>query len=204
MPQAPSTGSSLIRDPSIAHRNTQILWTEADRDLAQDTRFTGMKQRESNYRYIILRSCKLSTRVSLKESFRCGKKSIVKKIHCWNICKVVYALCTTEMPACVVSILFKEFLVTDYVASETIVYYLFCLSDTLKDVVRYSNAAFGFRELTWNTFDCAARSRSIAFSVARQGISWDFKDKIVVPQILLTKRGLHCTNQGISNVIQDV
>lgn len=43
MPQAPSTGFSLIRDPSIAPRNTQILWTEADRDLAQDTRFTGMK-----------------------------------------------------------------------------------------------------------------------------------------------------------------
>ncbi|CAM2118651.1 unnamed protein product [Caretta caretta] len=41
MPQAPSTGSSLIRDPSIAHRNTQILWTEVDRDLAQDTRFTA-------------------------------------------------------------------------------------------------------------------------------------------------------------------
>lgn len=76
MPQAPSTGSSLIRDPSIAHRNTQILWTEVDRDLAQDTRFTGMKQRESNYRDIILRSCKLSTRVSLRESFRCGNKSI--------------------------------------------------------------------------------------------------------------------------------
>lgn len=54
MPQAPSTGSSLIRDPSIVHRNTQILWTEAGRDLAQDTRYTGMKQRESNGRDVFL------------------------------------------------------------------------------------------------------------------------------------------------------
>lgn len=49
MPQAPSTGSFLIRDPSIVHRSIQILWTEADRDLAQDTRYTGMK--ENNCRY---------------------------------------------------------------------------------------------------------------------------------------------------------
>lgn len=76
-----------------------------------------------------------------------------------------------EMPACVVSILFKEFLVTDYVALETIVYYLLCPSDTLKDVARYSNTIFDCRGLTWNTFDCAGRSRSIAFSVAHQGIS---------------------------------
>lgn len=54
MPQAPSTGSSLIRDPSIAHRNTQILWTEAGRDLAPDTRYTGMKPRESTSRELFL------------------------------------------------------------------------------------------------------------------------------------------------------
>lgn len=79
MPQAPSTGSSLIRDPSIAHRNTQILWTEVDRDLAQDTRFTGMKQRESTYRDTIHRSCNLSIRVSLRERFSCGNESTDNK-----------------------------------------------------------------------------------------------------------------------------
>lgn len=94
MPQVPSTGSSLIRDPSIAHRNTQILWTEVDRDLAQDTRFTGMEQRESNYRDAIFRSCKLSIRVSLRERFSCGNKAIDTKLIA-----EIYArpLCVMEM-----------------------------------------------------------------------------------------------------------
>lgn len=74
MPQAPSTGSSLIRDPSIVRRNIQILWTEVARDLAQDTRFTGMEQRGSNYRGIILKKLYTNDEVSLSECLGCGNK----------------------------------------------------------------------------------------------------------------------------------
>lgn len=111
MPQAPSTGSSLIRDPSIAHRNTQILWTEVDRDLAQDTRFTGMKQRESNYRDTILTGCKLSIRVSLRERFSCGNKSIDTKFIA-EICARPYArpLCIMEMLLMLFLFCLKNFL----------------------------------------------------------------------------------------------
>jgi len=75
-----------------------------------------------------------------------------------------------EMPACVVSVLFKELLVIDYVALENIViYYLTLLwpSDILKNVLKCSNTIFDCRGLAWNTLDHAARSISIAFSVAQ-------------------------------------
>ncbi|XP_053549726.1 BMP/retinoic acid-inducible neural-specific protein 3 isoform X2 [Bombina bombina] len=41
MPPAPLTGCYLIKDPFTIHRNTQILWREAVKDLPQDTKFTG-------------------------------------------------------------------------------------------------------------------------------------------------------------------
>lgn len=43
------------------------------------------------------------------------------KIH---ICKSIYALHAVEMLACIVSILFKEILLIDNIAFESIVYYL--------------------------------------------------------------------------------
>lgn len=90
------------------------------------------------------------------------------------MCKAVCALCTMEMPVCVVSVLLKELLVIDYAALENIVVYylpLLCPSDVLRTVLRYSNTAFVCRELTCNTFHCAARLSSVAVRVAYQDMS---------------------------------
>lgn len=90
------------------------------------------------------------------------------------MCKAVCALCTMEMPVCVVYVLLKELLVFDYAALENIVVYylpLLCPSDVLKTVLTYLNTAFGCRGLMCNTFHRAARLSSVAVRVAYQDVS---------------------------------
>lgn len=108
-----------------------------------------------------------------------------------------------EMPSCVVSVLYKEMLVTHCVALENIgVYYLplVCPSDILKNVLRHPEAFSTFSGATVGHSCLCTKIQFNCFSELL--IKTSAKNEIVASQILLAKHWLHCTNKGISNVTQ--